>query len=1513
MISEETGKKFQGIAVVHAKQKWPQLVACERNWDGGLDAYASGELDREGKGVGLACSITGTPTKAEEDAANAKKNYPDLRVLIFSTPKEVTQHTAKIWAKDVLEKFGLQLIVVPREEFITWLMEPANSDICRDQLGIAPSITPDLTAAYERAREAAKDVAANWDRLVRRTSRPLISLNAVKLNQKGDPIEAITTASLHTVLSEGQRIVLEASAGSGKSTTLVQLARQALDAGGLAFLVDLPDWIRSGKDFLSYVADRPQFASRDLDATLLSKLRGAQPSIFLLNGWNEIPVTRADAADTALRELDRSFSAEIVVVATRRHSLAPQLLGSFRLEISPLTRAQRDEYLRLALGDSANDLRVRLNNSRVLDTITRTPLFLAEVVELYRSGKDIPATKMGVLGAVMDAIEHSPEHQVALQQAPLRGYAREYLRAFSMEMTARGETSIVKKDALRLIASVSDRFHAAKQIGETPDPREILDELTKRHVLVPAEDGSFRFQHQQFQEFFAAGGLRAHLDGLVSANDSTEDRKFLASYVNEPRWGESLRLLAEDIGASVGDKASVEVGTNLVRMALQVDPIFAAELARWCGPSVWSEVRVEMGGRLRLWYDVPDAHHKQCALAAMLATGSDDFKDVIIPLLTDPNHQVRSAVYYSGAELLPSSLGPSWVEVVQNWEEDARRDFILQLARDPWLADTVEQLALADPSSQTKSDAARQLSWYGFTEKVENLLRPFNDSDFVTAVRMLDPDEIPPSLRQRAIDITEAKYAEISDPFGRLSTLRFLQKLGVTRIAERMKDELNGLDKKHLEAGNAGPTKWALDELRESDPQWVSEWLAQRFLEGSTRFGGWNEMVTQIPTGERDSLLQRFTNELLDANEQRRVLSILATTADAELASRVFEKACDIRRGLTIGPGQDMPKWKLFGQLKDLLAAIAPKIFIEGMLPKLEGDADETELDLLTDVLAHFNPTPTDLRTTLPDETRRKLHAYLKRAVERGADPNGMRAGIRAHLAVLLAQVGGPSDIPDLRRLIAADSIRYRDMLAARAKGDRSGNNIGYVTLYMSAVMAADPEHGDEVLLEMLSEEQYERFVAEDLVRRAKKSKPQPTLGIRPPAFEKVWVAREGKETAEYVEERRNRYSDALRALIEKILAERAAAPDKRQAEHRLKPLGAALAALDARRSAKLILEVMAFPAGYDAYSRVDSLQSLIFAGVRMTLPEMMNVLGPAIDQARRDLANNDQNRWLMDRCLSVLPFADPPEEGIAKIKEILPGLRFFYPHDSRGVVAALGASRCTDAMDLLLQLAKPDGSAVAQIGDEWIRAVAQLGGKRSNEVLLSFVDPDQKLFTKEFAPDYQNGNVLARLLADRAEHDSGFKAELFRLASGELPQTKRMLLAKAFSFFQREDDLVAGLCVLRDDESGLPYELLRTIENAFLEHRPYGKETNVYTVAPRGSNALRKRLLEMSHSDPVRKRSAFSLLGQIEVWRLEHGRPMDEPRHPAIDSGIHWPVETPNGPTSASRGREPKMARALE
>ena len=40
LISNEEGMKFQGLAVVLAKHRWPDVIACERKKDLGADAIA---------------------------------------------------------------------------------------------------------------------------------------------------------------------------------------------------------------------------------------------------------------------------------------------------------------------------------------------------------------------------------------------------------------------------------------------------------------------------------------------------------------------------------------------------------------------------------------------------------------------------------------------------------------------------------------------------------------------------------------------------------------------------------------------------------------------------------------------------------------------------------------------------------------------------------------------------------------------------------------------------------------------------------------------------------------------------------------------------------------------------------------------------------------------------------------------------------------------------------------------------------------------------------------------------------------------------------------------------------------------------------------------------------------------------------------------------------------------------------------------------------------------------------
>ena len=44
IISNEEGMRFQNLAIVLAKMRWPELVACERHNDQGLDAYTSVHL-----------------------------------------------------------------------------------------------------------------------------------------------------------------------------------------------------------------------------------------------------------------------------------------------------------------------------------------------------------------------------------------------------------------------------------------------------------------------------------------------------------------------------------------------------------------------------------------------------------------------------------------------------------------------------------------------------------------------------------------------------------------------------------------------------------------------------------------------------------------------------------------------------------------------------------------------------------------------------------------------------------------------------------------------------------------------------------------------------------------------------------------------------------------------------------------------------------------------------------------------------------------------------------------------------------------------------------------------------------------------------------------------------------------------------------------------------------------------------------------------------------------------------
>jgi hypothetical protein len=74
--------------------------------------------------------------------------------------------------------------------------------------------------------------------------------------------------------------------------------------------------------------------------------------------------------------------------------------------------------------------------------------------------------------------------------------------------------------------ATSAALRTAGHITSVPQPDEILNELSKCHVLIPTHgrEISFRFQHQQYQEFFAAGALKMRLLELVQGKDPSKER-----------------------------------------------------------------------------------------------------------------------------------------------------------------------------------------------------------------------------------------------------------------------------------------------------------------------------------------------------------------------------------------------------------------------------------------------------------------------------------------------------------------------------------------------------------------------------------------------------------------------------------------------------------------------------------------------------------------------------------------------------------------------------------------------------------------------------------------------------------------------------------------------------------------------------------------------------------------------------------------------------------------------------
>ncbi len=1488
LIEDEEGMRFQGLAVIIGKMRWPQLIAHQRKRDLGLDAYAPASESPRRIGKGLAASITPMLRKISTDVKKAKTYFPELKQLLFVTAGKVGNANRISWAKRIQDESAVEIFIVEREEIITLLMMPENAELCARFLHLEIDSPPTIADLIEKTRRAAAAVTQDWVRKIK--GRPLIDLTAIQLDPYcPDGPGILPLNCLDTLLSQRNRILLEGPAGCGKTTTLIQLAQRQRFAG-TPILIHLPAWVSSHRGILEFIAAMPTFLAEGVSATDLAQARQTESYCFLLDGWNEIAHSDSERSHVALRELEREFPSAGIIVATRAHHLKPPLPDALRLRLRRLEPRTRTAYIEDRLGGKGTELRRRIEADSSLDELTRNPFVLSEVVALFEARARIFPTKFGILAQVVRLQERRMEHLNALAGAPIFGQQTDYLKALAAEMTHRSAVELSEAQARAIVAEVGQALANGGQI-QPAAPATVLATLTGHHVLerVDYPATAIRFDHQQLQEYFAALDLQPRLLDLRD-DDSAATGRFTANYVNDPTWAEPLRMIAATFDETSNDAITADgiarAGARLVEMALAVDLVFAGELVRICGMGVWEEVRPVVGDRFRAVYATGDSHFRHYAVAAMLATGMDAFSDVIVPLLSGKGEQTRLRTFDLWPDVRVTSLGRNWRDEMRSWSEEAQAGLVSELLHQRIDRDVVA-FAIDDGTVEVKRAAVLGLMWHRSDDVLTRVLTTLDAQTFEDVSRK-HADLMPRTLRSRTIAALRKFLETSTDQPARLRTALSLAELGETDLDGVVKEAMATLPDIDMYTWHWGYIQPALKHLCNTDPAWASEWVANQIADGVLySHEHWMPFATIIPDHVVDKYLRLLETTTLDCRRLEGVITVIATSADVELARRVVAKSRQMWRTVDAEPDQPHEvEQQVIRQLRDLFRQLPDNVAAASIISSVT-DGDVIDVKVATRLLSRVGIADKKRLHIADSDIKARLRAYLKNSIDLVLRQNDFTGENKANLASSIAQVGEPEDIGHLLTLIHADIERLRSALAARATGNHgplaNAACWSYANWNVEAVVRLDPVGADQVLIDLLREPEYRNAIA---VVMARPFRTRPERSPQTPfRYDLMWAAREGSPLLPDDDQRRTRFATALRSEITRLREHR---EDPQSARH-LQELGRALAAIDGRRSAALVLDVIAMSSKWDEHTRLEAAERLLMAGVALPAATAFALVDSLLKRTGRWMQDSD--RYLLRCILALCPLVDDPEAGIAKVRDVL-RKRPLRGYALREVVAALGESRSDAATGLLRKLASNEYSS-QQLGVDLVNAIATLDTHGSRELLLGFVDPD--LPGVSLTRHSRCEDLLVARLTALAQRSRRVNVRLQRLCNLDLPERNRHLLSRIMASLGTSQALAANLNLIDDSNSSpVPRGVRDQLESAFVQQRPAGDHPNSFTLHARASNAVRAQLFWMALHDLKRRKSAFMLLGMIEGWRLEHGRPTGEPRHPSLASGQSWPPAAP-------------------
>jgi hypothetical protein len=1278
----------------------------------------------------------------------------------------------------------------------------------------------------------------------------------LSLRLKGKPVADLTLESVARLTELAEPVLVTADGGTGKSTTVVQLAERMLaDDGPVPLLVPLGHWCVRQDDFFDCILRRGSFGA--LRRQHLMQLAYHGKIVLILDGWNELTPDARRRATSDLGELSRDYPQLGMVISTRRQALP---VDGPVIEIGGLSREQQKELAVAARGvDDGPLLLERARRTAGVRELVGIPLYLSALLALPDGSSPFPETKEEVLRLFVERNEAPPDRREAIEQATV-GQHKLMLVAIAVGATKASNTTISASDANRCVSHAVQLLIEDGQITVPPQPSEIINGFVGAHLLKRSGD-ELEFQHQLFQEWYASYEVES-LMRKASADGVSAKKRLREDVLNWLRWEESILFACER--ASRADEDGVAAVANAVGYALGIDPILAAMMLNRSSDAVWERVRECVMAFVDRWH-TPGSVDR--AARFMVTSGKAEFAPLIWPLASSEDDQIQFGIFRSADRFQPSVLGPD-AEVRLRELPVAQRKLALSEIAGRSGFDGMELAAdatIGDPDPSVVVGVVQSFDFRGADLHVTRIMRHPSDEAWNSLAvenypeRFADPDLDARFFAARAAALAAA------EPHVLLSRLAREKPLDAEARVSAL------VASPQLEVGN-GDVVHAISHAHTAYPAAVAEGLVVRVaadLPLPFDAGRYLEHAALADDGP-------VATAALNPGTPQLRLNAAAAVIGPKTVSALLDQLVAIDDRLAAGGHYDQTAGAARQRLIGAITSSREGVFVPVLLARGQTE-DPRQIGLMADLLARHGDSDVEARPPIDEAHRAPLRAVVGGWIEALLRSPVPVRYFSAEVARAAGRLADPALAEPLSRLLERDLrdlSAERDARRAKPRGASAGSGSALMIYTSSYTRAFAAMRSEQALKRYLPDLQLGTEAAGALYeiwsRDQSPNRRHRLGGSGDFSHHMPMRAERSKGTPAS--------SDSAEAIFAVVRWLGKAEKTREEQRH---AIALAVPGLGMPHGSKRndIDMLLALPQPIEVKQRL--LRAAAMVGEIIPAALLIEGLRSVLDAAASEPWRLDPNRGELMSWIDLFPFSDEP----AKVHDALASLpdQHRHPHALHRLLDVLPSGPPESAVARLQQLASDDPRFNRDTS--WVNALLRLDTESAALSVLEMLFSDKIPLVSAF-------RWSQALVAWASSHPAFRKALIARYGAG-YSGVARPAVQMALAELGDEEALwvlFEGQVTGGDEPSvGDIWDMVR--KSAF-EDRPSTIE-GWFEEIGRPLTNLRARLFAMLPGDDKKARLAKRYLMAIDGHRDEGGRVYDEPRHPDIATGRPWPPES--------------------